>query len=49
MEMFSSGNDADNRAAVRRERTADLDLVGLALGASHRDADAILRGLHRHP
>jgi hypothetical protein len=47
-EMFSTGNDADNRAAVRAVATADLDLVGLALRAPHRDADAVLRGLKRH-
>src|SRR4051812_7080600 len=49
MEMFSTGKDEDNRAAVRAVPTADLDLVGLALRAPHRDADAILRGLSRHP
>jgi hypothetical protein len=48
-DMFSTGNDADNRAVVARVATADLDLVGLALRAPHRDADAILRGLVRHP
>ena len=48
-DMFSTGNDADNRAAVRAVPTTDLDLVGLALRAPHRDADALLRGLRRHP
>lgn len=48
-EMFATGNDEDNRAAVRAVATAQLDLVGLALRAPHRDADAILRGLRRHP
>ena len=48
-EMFETGNDADNRAAVRRVATAALDLVGLAVRAPHRDADAILRGVSRHP
>jgi len=48
-EMFSTGNDHDNRAAVRDVPTAELDLVGLAVRAPHRDADAILRGLARHP
>jgi hypothetical protein len=47
--MFETGNDADNRAAVRTVATADLDLVGLALRAPHRDADAVLRGVKRHP
>jgi hypothetical protein len=48
-EMFATGNDADNRAAVRAVATADLDLVGVALRAPHRDADAVLRGVERHP
>jgi hypothetical protein len=48
-EMFLTGNDDDNRAAVRGVATADLDLVGLAVRAPHRDADAVLRGLKRHP
>jgi hypothetical protein len=47
-EMFATGHDAANRAAVRAVATADLDLVGVALRAPHRDADAVLRGLARH-
>jgi hypothetical protein len=48
-EMFATGNDAENRAAVRAVRTEELDLVGIGLRAAHRDADAVLRGLRRHP
>jgi hypothetical protein len=48
-ELFATGHDDDNRAAVGAVPTADLDLVGLALRAQHRDADAVLRGLRRHP
>lgn len=48
-EMFATGNDAENRAAVRAVATEHLDLVGAALRAPHRDADAVLRGLDRHP
>jgi hypothetical protein len=48
-EMFTTGNDGENRAAVRAVGTDDLDLVGIALRAEHRDADAVLRGLERHP
>jgi hypothetical protein len=48
-DMFKTGNDADNRAVVRAVATDELDLVGLAVRAPHRDADAILRGLARHP
>jgi hypothetical protein len=49
MQMFSTGNDADNRAAVQAVAAADLEIVGIALRAPHRDADAVLRGLSRHP
>ena len=48
-EMFATGNDDDNRAAVRAVATDELDIVGVALRAPHRDADAVLRGLDRHP
>jgi hypothetical protein len=48
-DMFATGNDADNRAAVRTAVTADLDLVGLGVRAGHRDVDAIVRGAQRHP
>jgi hypothetical protein len=48
-EMFATGNDADNRAAVRAVPTEELDLVGIGLRTAHRDADAVLRGLKRHP
>ena len=48
-EMFTTGNDADNRAAVRAVATAELDLVGLGVRAGHRDVDAIMRGVARHP
>jgi hypothetical protein len=47
-ELFATGRDEDNRAAVRSVATEDLDLVGIGLRAPHRDADAILRGLRRH-
>jgi hypothetical protein len=49
MQMFSTGNDADNRATVRGVATTELELAGLGLRAPHRDADAILRGVKRHP
>jgi hypothetical protein len=47
-ELFSTGRDEDNRAAVRAVATDDLELVGLALRAPHKAADAVLRGLKRH-
>jgi hypothetical protein len=48
-EMFTTGHDTANRAAVRTVPAADLDIVGIALRAPHRAADAVLRGLTRHP
>jgi hypothetical protein len=47
-DLFATGHDEANRAAVRAVPTAALDLVGVGVRAPHRDADAILRGLHRH-
>ena len=47
-ELFATGHDEDNRAAVRGVSTDDLDLVGIGLRAPRRDADAVLRGLRRH-
>jgi hypothetical protein len=48
-ELFATGHDADNRAAVRAVATDDLDLVGIGVRAPRRVADGILRGLKRHP
>lgn len=47
-ELFATGHDEANRAAVRAVPTEQLDLVGIALRAPHRDADAILRSIRRH-
>jgi hypothetical protein len=47
-ELFSTGRDEDNRAAVKAVATDELELVGLALRAPHKAADAVLRGLKRH-
>jgi hypothetical protein len=48
-DMFATGNDDDNRAVVRAVGTGALDLVGLGVRAGHRDVDAIVRGVSRHP
>jgi hypothetical protein len=47
-ELFATGHDEANRAAVRAVSTEELDLVGIGLRAPHKDADAILRGIRRH-
>ncbi|MEU4694754.1 DUF2000 domain-containing protein [Actinoplanes sp. NPDC023714] len=48
-DLFATGNDADNRAAVRAVATAQLDLVGLAVHGPRVAVDKIVKGaaLHR--
>ncbi len=48
-DMFRTGNDADNRAAVRAVPEGALPLVGLALRADRRVVDKVLKGLSLHP
>ncbi|MGW0889494.1 DUF2000 family protein [Saccharopolyspora sp. NPDC002578] len=48
-DMFRTGNDEDNRAAVRAVSTADLDLVGVALHAGRNAVDKVCKGLSLHP
>jgi hypothetical protein len=48
-DLFSTGNDRDNRAAVRAVPRDQLDLVGIALHATRTSADKILRGARMHP
>lgn len=47
-ELFATGRDEDNRAAVRAVAGEDLALVGLALRAPHKAVDGVVRGLKRH-
>ena len=47
-DLFATGNDVDNRAAVRAVATDNLDLVGLALHADRREVDKITKGLTLH-
>jgi hypothetical protein len=47
-ELFATGNDADNRAAVAAVAQAELDLVGIAVRGPHRDVDKITKGLVLH-
>jgi hypothetical protein len=44
-ELFTTGHDAANRAAVAAVPRADLDLAGLALRGPRRDVDKITDGL----
>jgi hypothetical protein len=47
-ELFATGNDVDNRAAVAIVPTDKLDLVGLGLYAERREVDKVTRGLSLH-
>jgi hypothetical protein len=47
-ELFSTGNDRDNRAAVRAIPREKLDLVGLAMHGPRNAVDKILKGASLH-
>lgn len=47
-ELFATGNDIDNRAAVAAVATDALDLVGLGLHAERKEIDKITKGLKLH-
>ncbi|WP_260638561.1 DUF2000 family protein [Streptomyces angustmyceticus] len=47
-DMFATGNDDDNRAAVRAVTADDLDLVGLAVHGPRGIVDKITKGLKLH-
>jgi hypothetical protein len=48
-ELFATGNDEDNRAAVRAVPAEKLDLAGLALHGRRADVDKVVKGLSLHP
>ena len=48
-DMFRTGNDRDNRAAVRAVGRDDLDLVGLALHGPRYGVDKVVKGARLHP
>lgn len=48
-EMFATGHDGANRAAVAAVAGAELDLVGLAVHGPKNAVDKILKGAHLHP
>ena len=48
-ELFATGNDIDNRGAVRPVPADDLNLVGFALRAKKKPVDKVLKGLKLHP
>ncbi|MEZ0068215.1 hypothetical protein ABIA32_004239 [Streptacidiphilus sp. MAP12-20] len=48
-DLFTTGNDVDNRAAVRAVRRDDLDLVGLAVHGPRNAVDKVFKGARMHP
>ncbi|WP_327589111.1 DUF2000 domain-containing protein [Nonomuraea sp. NBC_00507] len=48
-EMFKTGHDADNRAAVRAVEADELGLVGVAVHGPRNGVDKVLKGLTLHP
>jgi len=49
MDMFQTGHDDDNRAAVRAVPAADLQFAGLALHGPRNAVDKIFKGATLHP
>ncbi|MFG1814668.1 DUF2000 family protein [Kribbella sp. NPDC049174] len=47
-ELFATGNDRDNRAAVKAVRTEELDLVGIAVYGPKNAVDKVLKGARMH-
>ncbi|MGX5682172.1 DUF2000 family protein [Schumannella luteola] len=47
-ELFSTGHDAANRAAVAAVSAADLDLVGIGLRGPKNVVDRLLKGARMH-
>ncbi|WP_433894370.1 DUF2000 family protein [Streptomyces sp. CA-111067] len=48
-DLFGTGNDRDNRAAVRAVHRDGLDLVGLAVHGPRNAVDKVFKGAHMHP
>lgn len=48
-ELFATGNDADNRAAVAALTTEELGLAGFAVAGEARQVDKALDKLRLHP
>ena len=48
-DLFSTGNDRDNRAAVRAVHRDQLDLVGIAVYGPRNAVDKVLKGARMHP
>ncbi|MGH3418997.1 MAG: DUF2000 family protein, partial [Streptosporangiaceae bacterium] len=49
MDMFTTGNDDDNRAVVRAVPAAELNFAGLAVHGPRNAVDKIFKGATLHP
>jgi hypothetical protein len=48
-DLFATGNDRDNRAAVLAVAGGDLDLVGIAVYGPKNAVDKVFKGARMHP
>jgi hypothetical protein len=48
-DLFATGNDRDNRAAVRAVKRSNLDLVGMAVYGPRGAVDKVVKGARMHP
>jgi hypothetical protein len=48
-DLFSTGNDRDNRSAVQAVGKDRLDLVGMAVHGPRNAVDRVLKGARMHP
>lgn len=48
-ELFSTGHDEANRAAVAAVGSADLDVVGVAVRGARNAVDRLTKGIAKHP
>jgi hypothetical protein len=48
-DLFRTGNDDDNRAAVAAGPRAELDLVGIGIHGPRNAVDKIVKGAWMHP
>src|SRR5437870_351221 len=48
-DLFTTGNDADNRAAVAAVPRECLDMAGIAIRADRKTVEKITAGLRLHP
>ncbi len=47
-DLFSTGNDIDNRAAVKARRSEELKIVGMAMRDRKKTVDRVLEGIPLH-